>query len=1123
MAGGPQVVQWRGGPTTQAEVFIGMPKEITVDTDKWVMCLHDGITAGGHELGAQGDAPEHRWIGTQLQLKQPSGEWGTVVDFTAELTQAQIDAITAQGTTEIARVVSEGGDVQVARVTSQGDTEVARVTAQGTTEAGLVTAEGTAQISLVGDKGVTEIATVGAEGTTQVDLVSAQGTTSVDLVTAEGTTQIGLVTSQGDTEIVAVIAEGDTQDARVITQGDYQVSRLTDETVIAAIAAEGATQIGLVEDEGDAQILRLQTEGVDEQLAALEAEGDTQVARVTTQGDTEIARVESEGGDVQVARVISQGTTEVAGVIAEGIIQTGVVTTQGTTEIARVVSEGGDVQVARVVTEGDTQVARVTSVGVNPYDIGDAPYYLYDMVIGSDGHTYRALKTTSVDPISAPVGDWLDLILEATAGITVLGEFNVSNWAPDTTKIFTLPVPADTIPAISVTVREQNPQIGITNNDWAIVTDDAMFDLRDSAYTDTLTLGAVTGETTAILTSGTWTAGDIGKRIVGNEGKAIITSQSGDTANITVTDDFANTNPMTSGNWEMYTGQFADGSFSLSGFESVDWDAWDGTADGVTAVFESANTARISSVVLDATRVLLCYQDTGNSSYGTTVVLTVNSDNTITPGIPTVFNSASSNFVSVALVDTDKVIVCYRNGDTTYGTTCVLSISGTTITPATPIAFESANTGYISVCKIDTNKALVCYQDAGNSNYGTACVLEVSGPTVTPGTPWIFESAALTYASITQLDTDKAIVCFNNAATTGDAYVLTITGTSIAKGASATFESANSTHISVATLSSIKAIVCYSDVGNSNYGTACVLNISGTTITPGTPAVFESASSAYISAATLDATRAIVGYRDVGNSSYGTACVLTVSGSAITPDTPAVFESASSAYISATLLDSGHVVISYQDTGDSSYGTAKILNGLAAIYVSNQHVSAVTNSSGQINTEFFTDLNSLTPSDTLNGEEANYGITTDGITYEIVGDGESTLRDVVKFDTVWKYNSNITYGSETWTAASVDDLNVAIEEAMAVAQNQMSSATAAAVLDATWPDFEDIFGAFMCLYSDNSSVTPSVEQISFNYDANAESTENPDYRNTPINLNTLKIVSPSGGSTINCYIRVVKG
>ena len=71
-----------------------------------------------------------------------------------------------------------------------------------------------------------------------------------------------------------------------------------------------------------------------------------------------------------------------------------------------------------------------------------------------------------------------------------------------------------------------------------------------------------------------------------------------------------------------------------------------------------------------------------------------------------------------------------------------------------------------------------------------------------------------------------------------------------------------------------KAIFFYRDDGNSNYGTACVLSISGTTITAGTPVVFESASSAYFSVAMLDSSKAIVCYRDGGNSGYGTACVV---------------------------------------------------------------------------------------------------------------------------------------------------------------------------------------------------------------------------------------------------------
>jgi hypothetical protein len=88
------------------------------------------------------------------------------------------------------------------------------------------------------------------------------------------------------------------------------------------------------------------------------------------------------------------------------------------------------------------------------------------------------------------------------------------------------------------------------------------------------------------------------------------------------------------------------------------------------------------------------------------------------------------------------------------------------------------------------------------------------------------------------------------------------------------FESASSYYISVSTLDSSKALVCYTDYGNSSYGTACVLSISGTTITAGTPVVFESADSYYFSVSTLDSSKAIVCYRDNGNSSYGTATVV---------------------------------------------------------------------------------------------------------------------------------------------------------------------------------------------------------------------------------------------------------
>ena len=79
-------------------------------------------------------------------------------------------------------------------------------------------------------------------------------------------------------------------------------------------------------------------------------------------------------------------------------------------------------------------------------------------------------------------------------------------------------------------------------------------------------------------------------------------------------------------------------------------------------------------------------------------------------------------------------------------------------------------------------------------------------------------------------------------------------------------------------MDSTHAIVCYQDVGNSNYGTAVCLTLSGTTVTADTAneVVFNSATSYYISVTTMDSTHAIVCYADGGNSSYGTAnCIYT--------------------------------------------------------------------------------------------------------------------------------------------------------------------------------------------------------------------------------------------------------
>ena len=44
-------IQFRGGTTTQHSTFTGAAREVTVNTTNNTLVVHDGTTAGGHEIG----------------------------------------------------------------------------------------------------------------------------------------------------------------------------------------------------------------------------------------------------------------------------------------------------------------------------------------------------------------------------------------------------------------------------------------------------------------------------------------------------------------------------------------------------------------------------------------------------------------------------------------------------------------------------------------------------------------------------------------------------------------------------------------------------------------------------------------------------------------------------------------------------------------------------------------------------------------------------------------------------------------------------------------------------------------------------------------------------------------
>ena len=351
--------------------------------------------------------------------------------------------------------------------------------------------------------------------------------------------------------------------------------------------------------------------------------------------------------------------------------------------------------------------------------------------------------------------------------------------------------------------------------------------------------------------------------------------------------------------------------------------------DGVTSNIQTQIDAINPSPKLTATA-------SGTLANGDTVIVNSNgtvsavSGSSVTEGLgtPAVFETARTDYTyAVYDSNTQKVVIPYRDaGNSGYGTAVVGTVSGTSISFGTPAVFESASTYYVSAA-YDTNaqKVVIGYQDSTNSEYGTAVVGTVSGTSISFGTPVVYRSAATLLVSATyDINAQKVVLAYRDNSSTGYAIVGTVSGTSISFGSQAQFESGNTSHIASAyDANAQKHVVAYTDGGDADKGKAAVGTVSGTSISFGTPVQFDTGGVSYNAVAyDASAQKVVIAYKDVGNSSYGTAIVGTVSGTSISFGTPVIFASATAEYIASGYdVNAGKLVIAYRNGSSSDHGT----------------------------------------------------------------------------------------------------------------------------------------------------------------------------------------------------------
>ena len=289
------------------------------------------------------------------------------------------------------------------------------------------------------------------------------------------------------------------------------------------------------------------------------------------------------------------------------------------------------------------------------------------------------------------------------------------------------------------------------------------------------------------------------------------------------------------------------------------------------------------------------------------------------------------SFVASGTLPNGKPVILKADG--TVEVVGVSSIAES-IPAGSEAVINTASTYYISVA-FEPNtigKFVVVYRDNGNSGYGTAIVGTVSGTTISFGSEVVFNAGNTYYTSVAfdPNTANKFVVAYRDRSNSdyGTAIVGTVSGTSLSFGTEVVFNSGHTDFSSIAfdTNTTNKFVVAYPDVGNSSYGTAIVGTVSGTSLSFGSEVVFDSAPIG-IPEVAFDpntANKFVVTYTDGGNSSYGTAIIGTVSGTSFSFGSEVVFN-AGTTYDSLVAFDpntANKFVVVYRDDSNSSYGTA---------------------------------------------------------------------------------------------------------------------------------------------------------------------------------------------------------
>jgi len=355
---------------------------------------------------------------------------------------------------------------------------------------------------------------------------------------------------------------------------------------------------------------------------------------------------------------------------------------------------------------------------------------------------------------------------------------------------------------------------------------------------------------------------------------------------------------------------------------------------GSSYTFESDGGQNVATTELSSTGAVLFYRDVGDGNDGLARIATVDGT-TITYGNVATVSTNRVLGLNVENADSSTVVFGYVDDITADAMARVGTISGTDITLGTAKLINTDSGGGAHVAAISSTKLLIAYHDNANSD-GRAVIGTISGTDITLGTPAMFEANNSYVQAVIPLSSSYAAILYTDSTDSyiGHIIIVDVSGATPSFGSATEITTDTMNNASMAALDSTTFVVAYRDATGNN-GKARAVTISGTTPTVGSAVTFDASTIQSTALAGIDATTVLLAFRDsVGALGNGTSVIGTVDGTTLTFGSPFVYESNSTNSNGLAALSSSAFLVAYEN-GTTSVGDARIISYAEEVVSSN--------------------------------------------------------------------------------------------------------------------------------------------------------------------------------------------